>query len=205
MRKFLTILFICLKMGLLCSPSVFADSANDDSYDELQEQSEEMVDAVKDLQQKYSNKDVKLDPKQMEQTFNLIHEQFKDKSVKDIENDILSQAEGSYLHKFLQKFPKMLTYVATLMKDKEALPKASKIIEDHEKLKTAGLWMLGTFALSFILSKLLIHAGQGIFKRLWMYFLKSSILWGVRIGILVHFYGEYLNPMYKIFKKVFFV
>lgn len=208
MHKFVLALLISLKMGLLCSPSVFAQSdIVDETYEELQAQSEEMVDAVKDLQKKYANpdsaKDAKIDPKQLEKAFSLIQEQFKEKSVEDIEDDILKQTEGSVLHQILEKFPKLLTYVATLMKDKEALPQASKILHDREKLKEVGLWMLGTFLLGFILKKLLIQSGQGVLKRLSRYFLKSLILWGVRLGILVHFYGEYLNPMYKIFKEVF--
>ncbi|EQC44348.1 hypothetical protein [Bacteriovorax sp. Seq25_V] len=208
MHKFVLTLLIFLKMGLLCSPSVFAQSdIVDETYEELQAQSEEMVDAVKDLQKKYANPDAvkknQIDPKQLEKTFALIQEQFRDKTIEDIEADILDQTKGSMLHELLKTFPKLLTFVATLMKDKEALPQASKILHDREKLKEAGLWMLGTFLLSFILKKLLIQSGQGILKRLGRYFLKSLILWGVRIGILVHFYGEYLNPIYKIFKKVF--
>jgi len=99
-----------------------------------------------------------------------------------------------------QSVPKLSLFIAYLFKDSEALYELAKIVDNRERLKTFGLWSLGTIVLAFLLKRILRGEHPSFFK--WLF--RFTFIYAVRFVLLIGFFGEQFAPSFRIFKKVFF-
>lgn len=104
---------------------------------------------------------------------------------------------------YMDQFPRFTLLTVRLIKDKEAIPSAVKIIEDRDKLVWFGGIMISTFLLGFLLERLMRKEGRSILGSIGLYMFRVLILTGVRLGIIIYFYKDELSPAAKVFSETF--
>jgi hypothetical protein len=214
MLNFLRITILILVLGPISGPSsVFANEELQKSLEQAREKSEELLKQFKNFQQANANQQQKPtqntnamaalnDPKTRRAMTKML-KRYQNMSVEDIEKEILTGSQGTKTHYFFKKYPKSLEFMARTYQDPQAIPRAIEMMDDRDKLKQVGIYMLGTIIISFLLGKIMIRPNMGLMKRLTMRLTRAVMIWGLRGGILVYFYGYYLSPMWRIAKTVF--
>lgn len=214
MLNLLRITILILVLGPVFGPS--SVSANEElkkSLEDARVKSEELLKQFKSFQEANSNNGKNKgsapaatpdlnDPKTREAMSKML-KRYQSMSVEEIQNEMLVTTKGTKSHYFFSKYPKLLEFMARIYQDQQAIPRAMEMMDDRDKLKQVGLYMLGTIILSFILGKIMIRPTMGLMKRLTMRMTRTFMIWGLRGGILVYFYGYYLSPMWRISKTVF--
>lgn len=104
---------------------------------------------------------------------------------------------------YLEQFPRIRLLSVRLIKDKDAIPSAVKIIENKDKLVWFGGWMVSTFILGFILERIMRKEGRGVLASIGLYMVRVLIMTGVRLTIILYFYGTELKPAGRVFKQTF--
>lgn len=104
---------------------------------------------------------------------------------------------------YLDQFPRLSLFSVRLIKDKDAIPSAVKIIENKDKLIWFGGFMISTFLIGFLLERIMRKENRSIVGSIGLYLLRVLILTGVRFAILIYFYGDELRPAGRVFKQTF--
>ena len=206
MQNLLTrnILIIFLGLSLL-APNAFSNSDEDD-IEALSKHRENTVNLIKDLE-KFQNSDTsdqeKLDQLKEQMPIKKVFEHYQSSSVEEIEAQLRGRFAGSKMEVVFSKFPKALTFVASLLHDKEAIPLLMEMQNDKEKLKHTFFAIIASFVLSFFIKWWINNNKTFFFKKLLQRFFHIVFIWALRLGILIHFFGANLRPTFNIFKKVF--
>ena len=109
---------------------------------------------------------------------------------------IESRYEGQPLGKFFKENPKFFSILVDVIRDARALPKFLSILNQPEKLKAFGIFVLSVLIASSLIG--LFYARGNMFKRL---LLKISLMFGSIILNLLGFvfiFRSELVPTYKI-------
>ncbi len=99
-------------------------------------------------------------------------------------------------------FPKSVDFITHLLRDNRALLYLLDMFKDKKKLLFFFLANLFTFILGFILVRM-SSKESSMGKRLIRYFFRKLFIYGLRIFILIFFFGTELAPTFNIFKEVF--
>lgn len=105
---------------------------------------------------------------------------------------------------YIDQFPKITLYCVRLIKDKEAIPSAVKIVENKDKLIWFAGVMISTFLLGFLLERIMRKEGRSLIGSIGLYMLRVAIMTVVRFTILMYFYKTELTPAMKVIEKTFF-
>ena len=105
---------------------------------------------------------------------------------------------------YIEKFPKISILSVKLIKDKEAIPSAVKIIEDRDKLIWFVGIMISTILIGFLLERIMKRKDSSILGAIGLFLLRVLILTIIRIVVIIVFYGKELGPATKVFQKMFF-
>lgn len=207
-------------MGLFYGPVIFASSDLEQEMQDVQKKSENLIKQLKELHgqrksdQSGSLEDLdtldegskqELTPEQMamaqEQMLEFL-KRYHSMSITAIKTQILEAVQKESVRNMMTSYPVILDFMAHMLKDPHAIAQMYKVLDNREMLKNVGLYLLGTLVLSFILGKILLKPGLSFFTRLMRGLFRFSLIWALRVGILVHFYGEYLGPAAKVFNRV---
>jgi len=105
---------------------------------------------------------------------------------------------------YVARFPKLMVFAVKLIKDPEAIPSLARIVDDQDKLIRFGGIMIATILFGFFLRRLMAREGRSILKSLAFWFLRFLIMSGLRIGIILFFFGNEIAPMLKVAEQTFF-
>lgn len=125
-------------------------------------------------------------------------------SEKELSDMLKENTKGTAAGTYVERFPKMMTIAVRLIKDPEAIPGVVRTVDDQDKLiRFAGL-MIATILVGFFLKRLMAKEGRGVLASLGYWFLRSLIMFGLRVGIIVFFYSEELTPAFKVVSRSIF-
>jgi DNA-binding protein H-NS len=130
-------------------------------------------------------------------------EKFQHLSEEELLHLLKENTKDSKWASYLDQFPRIRLLSVRLIKDKDAIPSAVKIIENKDKLVWFGGCLIATFILGFILERLMRKEGRGVLASIGLYMVRVLILTGVRLTIILYFYGEELKPASRVFKQTF--
>jgi len=105
---------------------------------------------------------------------------------------------------FVERFPKIMVFAVKLIKDPEAIPSMARAVDDQDKLIRFGGVMIATILFGFFLRRLMAREGRSILKSLAFWFLRFLIMSGLRIGIILFFFGNEITPMLRVAERTFF-
>lgn len=99
-------------------------------------------------------------------------------------------------------FPKSVDFITHLLRDNRALLGLIDMLKDKKKLTYFVLANIFTVILGFILARMSSKKGS-FFKRLFGWIFRKTFIFGLRVFILIFFFGTELAPTFTIFKNVF--
>ncbi len=111
--------------------------------------------------------------------------------------------KDSAIRPYMNQFPNITLFTVRLIKDKESIPSAVKIVENKDRLITFASVMLFTIVFGFILKKIMHREGRSFIKAAFYFLIRVYLIFAIRIGIVYYFYGKELTPAAEIFKKTF--
>lgn len=111
--------------------------------------------------------------------------------------------KGSKAEVYVDQFPKLAVFAVRLIKDPEALPMLTKILDNKDQLIRFSGIMIGTILIAFFLKRLMRREGQSVLKTLCLWFLRFIIMTSLRISILYYFYSAEITPTFNIAVKTF--
>lgn len=111
---------------------------------------------------------------------------------------------GTMAHEYVVNYPTFALYIVRLIKDKDALPTAAKILEDQQKIIRFVAVMVSTFIFGFMLKRFFRKEGRTIMQAILAWFVRFLIMLSVRLYIVYLFYDVELGPLFKIATKTFF-
>lgn len=112
-------------------------------------------------------------------------------------------AKDSELRPYLEEFPNITLYIIRLIKDKESIPSLVKIVEDKKRMINFVAVMLCTILFGIFLKRLMQRDGRTFIEAVFYFFLRTAILWGLRIYVIDSFFHEELAPAIAVFKITF--
>jgi len=209
MRRIVYYLLSIIGLGLIMSSSpAFANEELQKQMEKLRNQSDSLVKQLNNFQKSQNNVQAKptavnIDDAQTQRMMKKMLRRYQNMSVEEIKGELLQGSQGTKANQIFRQYPKTLEFMARIYQSKDAIPRALEMRSNMDKLKKVGFFMLGTFIFSFILGKIMIRPAMGLMRRITMGFFKALIVWFLRAGIIVYFYGYYLSPMWDIFDQVF--
>lgn len=87
-----------------------------------------------ELQNKLQEKIKSNDPKFMKEATKLLPTMYKSKTEDQLKDELLEKVSHPQLKSFLKNNPKIMTFVARMMKSENALPQLSEIVGNKKKL-----------------------------------------------------------------------
>lgn len=203
LRHSLTLLiFLGLFLG---GPFSFANDADDD-VNQLQEQRNntlKLIDNLKSFQNSNESDQEKVDRIVKEMPVKQVLEHYQSMDEQAIKTQLKERMKGSKVSIIFDKYPKSLDFIAALLKDKNAIPELIKMKEDSEGLKHLAFAVIATFILSFIIKVIIDRTSTFLLKRFFYRVCHLFFIWGLRLGILVYFFGSNLKPTYDIALRIF--
>jgi len=211
-HKFLYfILKIALGVSLLGSISCYSqDDFSDDGDDHLETSLEDYRKENQEIIQNFQNNqggDKMPSPKNMDfeklkplvKSLNSVYGQMSfDESKRQVEQNI-SQSPAKGL---IKVFPKTVDFMTHLLRDDKALLGLIDMLKDKKKLTFFLAANIFTIFLGFLLRRM-ASKGGGVFQRLFRWVFRKTFIFGLRIYILIFFFGTELAPTFSIFKNVF--
>jgi hypothetical protein len=159
----------------------------------------------KSVMQIYPSTDPKIVKKmKISEAVNLALTPLQKVSEADLLKQLLENTKGTRAHDFFVRFPKLILYVVRLLRDKQALSDATKILEDRKKLIRYSAIMISTFILGILLSRFFRSNKESILYSITLFFIRLGIMFSLRAYILIYFYGSELSRSFDIFKETFF-
>lgn len=162
----------------------------------------------KELEEKIENLKVELDSSFISK--------FMDEEMKDALGSMIAQNPFQFMSeeqmktlliarggKSLEDNPKVLAFMATWLRDKDALPKFLSIAGEGAKLKKYVIYFLVVFIMAFILN--LKNSKNSFFKRL---FFKLGLMLTtglINLGVFYYLFYEELSPTVKIAREFILV
>jgi hypothetical protein len=116
---------------------------------------------------------------------------------------ILNNSKGTKNYDLMVQYPKITLYFVRLIKDPEALPFATKILENKKRLINYASLMLCSVIVGFIIRRFIRTKDKSFGKIFLLFLVRLFLMMGLRIGITIYFFGGELYPMYKIFLQTF--
>ena len=204
---------ILLGASLVLAPVSLASSDYDDDVDDLQNsrsRTQQMVDDLESFKASNTSSDGTIDYSAMQEKLQnnpssakmqqvLLH--YQNMSPEQIKSLLIERAQGTKAQIIYEKAPMLLDFVSELLHDKNAIPNFLRDSKDFEKTKSMVGLMIGTIVIGFIIGFIIKKMNVGFFMRIWLGLFKFSLVWFLRVGVLLHFYGDGLRPMAKIFKR----
>lgn len=130
---------------------------------------------------------------------------FHSMSEKEIEKIVRERfSSNPKVHHFLQENPKYVLFLVKLLKDKEAAIKLVEITEQKDKLVQMGLWLLASFVVGFVFSRICKLFTFGFLSWIFFFFVRLIVMTSFRFWIIYHFFGAELAPSVRIAKEVWF-
>lgn len=116
---------------------------------------------------------------------------------------LVENTKGSGAADYIDRYPKIAVFTVRLIKDKEAVPFLAKIADDQDKfIRFAGI-MISTILLAFLLKKFMKKEGRPVMKAVSLWFFRFVIITGLRIAIILFFFGSEIAPTFRILSKTF--
>lgn len=126
-------------------------------------------------------------------------------SQKHISRDaIKKQLESKpVIKKITDKYPKIIDFVTNIAKDDKVMPELVKIMQRKKDLLNFFYANVALFIISFIWK--LKYRKKNFFSLSYFtnMFTKFFVINGARILLLIYFFGDNLNPLWRVFKDTF--
>lgn len=122
---------------------------------------------------------------------------------KEILYQLLNNAKGTKNYDLMINYPKITLFVVRMIKDKEALPYATKILENKKKLINFAAVMISSVLVGFLVARFVRTKSKSFGKVFLLFLLRVFLMMGLRIGIIIFFFGEELYPLYRVFLNTF--
>lgn len=106
--------------------------------------------------------------------------------------------EGSKLGELAKEHKFIFDILTKLLVDRSALPSAVSIIEKRAQLALVLGINIAVFILGFILARFKKKFPFFSVKRLFYFFFRLILINGIRIGVLIYFFGEELDPLFQV-------
>ncbi len=172
------------------TPSPNADKLNIDA---------QVKSVVKQLHPELSDKDLK--KMKLHQAVDLALAPIRLKPEGELASMIHDQLKPTSAYPYLKDHTKHLVLFARIIQDKNALPSATKIIENKSKLKTFAALLLLTIIIGIIISRVIRTSDKSFLKIFLFFLLRVFLMLGLRLGLVIYFFGEELTPMYDVVKN----
>ena len=210
-------LFLILVLGLGLSvlvPTIALSQGNytddsDDNIDEsLQDYRKKNQKLVESIQKNHgggatgARPEVSLDLEKLIPTIKQINSVYSRMSYEASREQIHENISKSPAKGMAKAFPKTVDFITHLLRDNTALLSLASMFKDKKKLLYFFLANVCTIILGFVLSRLSSKDGS-MGSRLFKWVCRKSFIYGLRIVILMFFFGTQLNPTFRIFKEVF--
>jgi hypothetical protein len=119
-------------------------------------------------------------------------------SEKELMNQLLDNTKGTEAYQYFVKFPKLTLLAVKLIKDPKAIPEASKILENRDKLVKFSAVMIFSLLIGIFVKKILSKKDAKILEALQYFFIRTLVMLFIRIAIVYLFFGKELGPFLNI-------
>lgn len=186
-------------IGLLLGAFFSLSCAADELEDQLNEVQVQMQEIVDEAQSKFDSKESqgKQDLKKMMQ---ISLAPFREMSDADLHDHVKRSLEQTGAGPLLKKYPEAITIVSDLLKDDEALPSLSEIVQNRERLWIFLAANIGIIFLGFVLRKLTANDKDGLIVRLKKGVFRFLFLNVLRVATFVFFFYAEIMPTWHILK-----
>ncbi|MFZ8932774.1 MAG: hypothetical protein ACO20H_11680 [Bacteriovoracaceae bacterium] len=140
---------------------------------------------------------IKGDKKLIKELSTILPKLHSGKSEDLIKQNTLDSLKEGKLKSFLEKYPKLLTFYARLIKDERAFVGLTGIMTQRDKLSFFGIFILVSIALNYMVKKVI----KTMFKQI----TRVCFFLVLRIGVFYYIFQNELSPSVKIFRDVFLV
>lgn len=210
-------LFLILVLGLGLSvlvPTValsqgnYTDDSDDNIEDSLQDYRKQNQKLVERIQKTHggdssgSKPKVSLDLEKLIPMIKQVNSVYSRMSYEASRAQINENISKSPAKGMAKAFPKTVDFITHLLRDNTALLSLVEMFKDKKKLLYFFLANVFTIILGFILSRLSSKDGS-MGSRLFKWLCRKTFIYGLRLIILVFFFGTQLTPTFTIFKEVF--
>jgi hypothetical protein len=166
----------------------------------------ENADAIKQIAGQMNNnlKPDEIKKMKIHQAVEMILKPMQELTEQQLIGQLLENSRDSKLHDIFVDFPMITKFVVKLMRDKKAIPQASIILEDQKKLIKFSAIMICTIIFGFFLAKVLVTSTTILTRIFFFFILRTMIMFSIRIGLIVMFFGDELTPFFNLFMVHFF-
>lgn len=112
--------------------------------------------------------------------------------------------KGTAAGEYVERFPQLMVFTVRLIKDREAIPSFVSVMDDQDRLIRFSGLMIATILVGFFLKRFMKREGRSVAAALGVWFLRSLIMFSLRLGIIIFFFGEELTPAFNVALRTFF-
>lgn len=217
-KLYFYILKLALCISLLGPSSVYAQgSFTDDSDDNLEQSLEDYRNDQRKLVEKLQRTHGQggpsngllgvgskgsLDVTKLKPVIKQLNGLYGRMSYESARSQILSNISQSPAKGMAKAFPKTVDFVTQLLRDNKALLYLLDMFKDKKRLTFFLIANIVTIILGFILSRM-SSKDAPFSRRFFRWLFRKVFIYGIRIFILIFFFGTELSPTFNIFKNVF--
>lgn len=106
--------------------------------------------------------------------------------------------EGTKLGELAKEHTFIFDILAKLLVDRSALPQAVSIIEKRAQLALVVGINIALFILGFVLARFKKKFSFFSIKRAFYFIFRVLLINGMRIGVIIYFFGEELDPLFQV-------
>ncbi len=126
-----------------------------------------------------------------------------------IKKNLITNLKEGWVKGFLEKSPRVQSFLAKLLKSKEALPDLASILDDKKRLYTFAIVNI-IFFIILKIRKMISNRRKNNYRDPSGSFLAGLVTWflgfflvqALRIGIFIFFFHKEAGPTWKIFRQV---
>ncbi|MCY4523737.1 MAG: hypothetical protein OXB84_03250, partial [Halobacteriovoraceae bacterium] len=112
--------------------------------------------------------------------------------------------EGTFLKTWSDKYPQVIDFLVVVLKDEEALPAMTKILDDKTNIRNFIIANIVVFFIGIFWRRLRRNAERTYFGRIVGNMASSFFLLGVRFSLIFVFFYTELAPLGSLFTNHFF-
>lgn len=191
-------LIIGLLLGAFFSVHIHADELED----QLDQVESEMQNVVNEAQEKFAPKSegAKQAKQSLKETVHMALGPFRQMSNEDLHRHVEESLMRSGAGAVIKKYPESIDVVSQLLKDNEALPSLSGIVERRDRLWFFVGINIGIILFGIALRKLTSNKDDGLIARARKAIVRFFFLNVLRVVTFVFFFSQELMPTWYIIK-----
>ncbi|EQC48495.1 hypothetical protein M899_1946 [Bacteriovorax sp. BSW11_IV] len=194
------LLKLSLIIGLLTGAFFSFGSDLEDDLDNIESQMESVVQKAQTQYGQDENKESARPTQSLKETVRMALGPFRKMSDEELHRHVEDSLKRSGTGALIKKYPQTIDVVSELLKDPEALPSLSGVVERRDRLWFFVGINIGIIFFGIALRKLTSKDGDGLVARARKGLIRFFFLNVLRIATFVYFFYDELMPAWYIVK-----